>query len=99
MRKKLVDADALNAVLQNMASEPDYQHPDEDWCNGLYLAMSAVDNAPAVDAVEVVRCKDCKSWKPMQIGGICKNPAFSLDKDTIDPRTRECDYCSYGTRR
>jgi hypothetical protein len=54
-----------------------------------------------VDAVEVVRCKDCKMWKPgdfymgdypdkMERGGSCPIVRFGR---------MESDFCSFGERR
>lgn len=31
----------------------------------LYISFDEIDNAPTVDAVPVVRCKDCKHGQPM----------------------------------
>ena len=29
----------------------------------LYISFDEIDNAPTIDAVPVVRCKDCKWWE------------------------------------
>ena len=53
-----------------------------------------IEAAPAVDAVEVVRCKDCKHWEEIKHGhGWCcaSTPNHALTKDD--------DFCSYGERR
>lgn len=56
--------------------------------------------APTVDAVEVIRCKNCKSWKCLREDrGLCKHPTFTLEDDTIDPLTEPNDFCSYGERK
>ena len=44
-----------------------------------------IDSVPAVDAVEVVRCKDCKLFS------FCYN-------DSEQKRHKE-DFCSYGERK
>ena len=49
------------------------------------FVMTVIECAPTVDAVEVVRCKDCKSWK----NGDCYRQEL----------TRPDDFCSYGERR
>ena len=51
----------------------------------------AVMKLPKVDAVEVVRCKDCKHWTM----GYCNNFACY----DYEPTTNEDDFCSYGERR
>lgn len=58
------------------------------------LAMRDIENMPAADVVEVVRCKECK-----------KNPQFERKgKHTVWCRqwrceVKETDFCSYGERR
>ena len=51
--------------------------------------------APPVDAVPVVRCKDCKQW--------CRNVGFTDSPNGHcfyhDIDTNGCDFCSYGERK
>jgi hypothetical protein len=49
-----------------------------------------VGNAPAVDAVEVVRCKDCKHYLKAMM--FCEHPEGLEVPDKMD-------FCSYGERR
>ena len=52
-----------------------------------------VENAPAVDAVHVVRCRDCKHCDPEN--GHCDHPM-----GTAAPLKRKPDdFCSYGERK
>lgn len=55
-----------------------------------YVDAEDIDNAPTVDAVEVVRCKDCKYNRGSKK---CLNPDsfFAVSKDD--------DFCSYGERK
>lgn len=53
------------------------------------LFREAVDECPAVDAVEVVRCKDCKFFK---YGDYCTESKMEHSL------CRENDFCSYGER-
>lgn len=58
----------------------------------------AIDNAPAADMVEVVRCKDCTWWEARCYGstvGKCQNPINGLASEYTDDE----DYCSYGERK
>ena len=61
--------------------------------NALYKASSiyaVIDNAPAADVVEVVRCKDCKYFGLNDENvPYCSNP-FGLD----DPEPN--GFCNYG---
>jgi len=60
---KLIYADyALNALgIFN-----DRDHGDTHFLNGIETAREIIGNAPAIDAVPVVRCKDCKQWDEEQ---------------------------------
>lgn len=54
-----------------------------------------LDEAPTVDAVPVVRCKDCKQWR--RNIGFTDSPnghCFCIDMDT-----NQYDFCSCGERR
>ncbi len=55
--------------------------------------------APAVDAVEVVRCKDCKLWLGDGYLSIGRCNKWSAPVASITPFTRADDFCSYGERR
>lgn len=54
---RLIDADALINVLKDP--------PVHASLCGMTMAdvLSLVDEAPTIDAVPVVRCKDCEYWK------------------------------------
>ena len=52
-----------------------------------------INNAPTVDAVEVVRCKDCKHWQ------ICVDGVTAWCPLLMDKVTKADDFCSYGERR
>ncbi len=54
-----------------------------------------IKESPAVDAVEIIRCKDCKYYCRMR---------YALDDDTYTCRFRRGrvnpnDFCSYGERK
>lgn len=54
-----------------------------------------VKEQPTVDAVEVVRCKDCVYWDGMGYEGRCEAPKNGL----IREYTNYDDFCSYGERK
>lgn len=59
----------------------------------IYLNMEAceqIELMPTVDAVEVVRCKDCKYF---QYGDYCAQEKMEHSK------CRDEDFCSYGVPR
>ena len=111
--KRLIDANALKCAINEYMIKA-YDCPLDDVADfqqstnntkliyavqGLYEATEIIEDAQTVDAVEVVRCKDCKHWKLI---------------DTLNPH-RECqifcglhdygyptnadDFCSYGERK
>ena len=57
----------------------------------LEMCTRALLKLPTVDAVEVVRCKDCKHWTM----GYCNHFAYY----GYEPMTSEDDFCSYGERK
>lgn len=87
---RLIDADALIAILEKIADDDgdNYFHIDE--------ITQEIFDAPTVDAVEVVRCKDCKHWKHADGIGctdfvkICSLAYYMIGED---------GYCLYGERR
>lgn len=71
---RLIDADALKA----------------EWQNGFYkkIVGALMDDAPTVDAVQVVRCKDC-----------AKRGTINCDLDYLGYRHADNWYCADGERR
>ena len=54
-----------------------------------------IDKVKAVDAVEVVRCKDCKHyWLPQ---GFCEHERYEYLTQSI--WHEDDDFCSYGERK
>ena len=87
-RRALMEAFGEEPLVWDSRDREDVQMHN-DWLDYTKL----VNEAPAVDAVEVVRCKDCKRFHR------------NLENDTYcdcvgglsDPE--EHDFCSYGERR
>ena len=91
MKKRLIDADALSdAVDKSKRNNPHPQgmirvnHRNE---HDHFLRM--ILDAPTVDAVEVVRCKDCNYWN---------NPYCNHSESTMLD-TQADNFCSYGERK
>lgn len=59
------------------------------------IRVEDLEKAPAVDAVPVVRCKDCKHWG--RNSGIAESPNGHCFHHDIE--TNGYDFCSYGERR
>lgn len=73
---RLIDADAL---------------PRHGQRGGL-VHWQDIENAPTIDAVEVVRCKNCFFYDPLD----SKRP-FTCERSNMT--VTETDYCSFGERR
>ena len=76
--KRLIDAYKLEELLRSNSAR--YHNKDD--------VIAAIAGQPTVDAVEVVRCKDCKYF--MSDG--CAIDAYTFD-------VTEESFCSYGERR
>ena len=89
---RLIDADELKEALRiswvRKAKMPMEADPF------LTFAMSDIANAPTIDAVEVVRCKECKYWQDNNNGYPHEECRWGKEETPDDN-----DYCSYGERR
>ena len=94
-KKRLIDANAL------------IKEANVDGAYG-YVDAKQIADAPTVDAVEVVRCKDCKYWgdedgKLQCSDGVlfarCKIHNYLLDGRHTGWCPTENDFCSYGERK
>lgn len=100
MKMRLIDADVALAAVKP------YESSDEMWSvtggTAIRLIHNAIDNAPTVDAVPVVRCRDCVHFvdgkRPLcylhtapykGINAYLGMP-FDMEPD---------DFCSYGERK
>lgn len=87
---RLIDADALIAEYCEDCEAYLNKVCDRDVCGTVLMLATA----PTIDAVEVVRCKDCvwceqgKSYEPY-----CNHPTDGMCDVQRD------DFCSYGERR
>lgn len=57
--------------------------------------VDMIDEQPSVDAVPVIRCKDCKYSSPNQVYG-CRIHSFA---DDIDKRLYADDFCSQAEKK
>ena len=83
---RLIDADALREkwlCLQGHDFSPS-------------SFVYSIDNAPTIDAVQVVRCGECRRAIPFSVAG--NRDAF-CHCDLFDATMTRKDYCSYGERK
>ncbi len=84
MMARLIDAYAL---------EDEFGISDED-----LIAKEAIRAAPTVDAVEVVRCRDCKHYKPQKKSAHWEHRAYYCNR-IVTIKTQPYDFCSCGERK
>lgn len=82
--KRLIDANALIEFVDTRTSKWIYK-PDLFW---------AIEQQPTVDAVEVVRCKDCKNYV---VDGLWCNSNCCVGENHAN--WYPDDFCSYGERK
>ena len=97
--KRLIDANVLKilfdvrydtAFIQERTRENKEQW--NGYCTGINWGRNTIADAPTVDAVEVVRCEDCKNHEPCEVKGKvwCR---------IVSRYMKEDGFCSYGERR
>lgn len=88
---RLIDADW---VLEH--TKP-YELSDEDWTvtggTAIRLIHNAVDQAPTIDAVPVVRCKDCEYF-----GLNDENVPYCSNRFGLD-NPEPNGFCGYGRKK
>lgn len=84
---RLIDADAIKYRRQVFYKKDD---SDEIWVEWIATA-SEIEKEPTIDAVQVVRCKDCK-WRNT-IG--CDSYVASRDERCCE----DDDFCKWGERK
>ena len=95
---RLIDADALTKEIKMDVEDVGLQERK---------IFYRINDAQTIDAVEVVRCKDCIHWFPhTQCGFDEDNDEYhdycgllTPDDDYYAFRRKSDDYCSYGERR
>lgn len=101
----LIDFDALGVGKCN----PDV-FDDKGYANGWNSAIEILQNAPTVDAVAVVRCRECVMWKKYENTagcGYCRNKRFIFryggavggNEREFKPITEPEFSCSDGKRK
>ena len=74
----------------NKAGEEEY---NKGYNDGIRAVLACIENQPAADVVEVVRCKDCEYMKNAKVNKkgfmICSASGMEITDN---------DYCSYGER-
>jgi hypothetical protein len=79
---RLIDADEVKETIRHRTKLA-------EWQKGIIWAL--IDTHKTVDAVPVIRCKDCKHWQCDDYESYCDELGiFSTDMNS---------YCSYAKRK
>ena len=96
--KRLIDANALKDGLSNLEATGGHKYYRQGMNDVLNKFMpSFIDEQPTVDAVEVVRCKDCKWYQIRKWDD--EKPQYDCRKTHALLDVKQDDFCSYGERR
>ena len=92
---RLIDVDALGAGRCSKDVLP------EAYCAGWNGLIDLIEKAPTIDAVPVVRCRECKHWKPKgsKAGNSFSDMEYIGGCEFTKYCRRESDFCSYGERK
>ena len=90
-REALLSFEKMDADLCATCGE---HHTAED-------VIMMIKTAPTVDAVHVVRCRECKHWKPSgsKAGNSFSDMEYIGGCEFTKYCRRESDFCSYGERK
>lgn len=99
---RLIDANALfNWGKYKLSDAVKYGNKDAEQQHFSYSTLmmyeiaDEIDDAPEVDAAQVVKCKDCKYFRPYE-GEEHKGDCVELVG--LDSCMYEDDFCSYGAK-
>lgn len=93
---RLIDANALIKTFGIADDCQDCQYQLSIFCSrrpDFVVACEAIADAPVIDAVPVVRCRDCEYWK---------HNSFVLDHDYCELTSTACEedhFCSWGEKK
>ena len=93
---RLIDADALKEVfiqtLENIKSNPRMTGQEMHIITAIHTVGQMIDDMPTIDAVPVIRCRDCKFLRFTGAVWKCQNRLVMM---LCEPN----DYCSRAERK
>lgn len=92
----LIDRQAVIDMLQRLAYDDWNQGVCTTWANAYSECADMVEDLPSADAVEIVRCKDCKYFDS---GTDEDGKLFFKCLGWVYGGTSEDDFCSHGERK
>ena len=106
--KRLIDASELVRFCENEIDkyETGLNKHERDYVKAIRVVKKIARTFPTVDAVEVVRCKDCKHKTVTADGMVCecalptkRMQDYYIYGSTILARVEPDAFCSYGERK
>ena len=88
---RLIDADALKERAIRVSTVKEH-------CYMKAVGTHEIDKAPTIDAVPVVRCKDCKAFVRNSEVDTDRGDCYRYGLGCIRIKKID-DFCSYGERR
>ena len=98
---RLIDADALMDVIRQHEYRLATKQGSIDYGMFTLGIQQAVDEQQTIDAVPVVRCRECKHWKPSgsKAGNSFSDMEYIGGCEFTNYYRTESDFCSYGERK
>lgn len=93
---RLIDADAMKKSIEELKRSPWFNSVlNPSWHAGIKEALEVVerlciDKAPTIDAVPVIRCKDCEYYGYEELGHRC---VYDQHVETGE------EFCSWAERK
>ena len=97
---RLIDADALKEGIKELKQSPWYNNDiNSSWRQGIkdavhVVEMLCIDEAPTIEAVPVVRCRECKAFDPdgawREGFGFCDHHGHNMEED---------GFCSWAVKK
>lgn len=94
-----IDADALLDKLLPIASGLEHEYGSLG--GAVSGVMRHIEAAQTIDAIPVVRCRECEHWEPTgsKAGNSFSDMEYIGGCEFTNYCRRESDFCSYGERK
>ena len=95
--KRLIDAYDVISYLRKLLDK-NQRFKDTYSYKAFEIVLQRLQDEPVVDAVEVVRCKDCKHYKPQKVSAKWDGKTNFCCR-VVTVKVPPDGFCSYGERR
>ena len=94
---RLIDGDALKDRFEYLADDDWNQGTGTTWANAFRESADVVEDMPTIDAVEVVRCRECEFRYEGEYRGRRMMMCDYMDPEQEDMMSDD-DFCSRGRK-